>query len=122
MEMTREQTLLLDSLLSATADANLEPVFEELGRQDPETAGFGVQDIVELIHAGKLWWTANEPKLRQLVCSNKGVQLVARNPDTKEVVLAVAAAIDQSLGALQIIPAAVLVARLGLQEWCQWNQ
>jgi hypothetical protein len=122
MEMTKEQELLLNWLLSATTDGKLEPAFEELGRHDPEAAGLGIQDIREIIHAGKLWWTANEPILHQLVCGNQGVQLLARDPDTKDVVLAVAAAIGQAFGALQIIAAAVIVARLGLQRWCKWNQ
>jgi len=120
--MTDEQKLLLDKLLDATSAGNLDPAYEELGRCDPQTAAMSVEDIVEIVHAGWLWWTAQEQRMRELVCTNEEIQLVAKNPNTKDIVLAVAAAIDHAVGAQELIPVAVLIARQELARWCQWTQ
>jgi len=108
----------IDELLEATADGQLTLAYAALGRQDPETAGFGPESLAELVHVGKQWWATNEPRVREIVCRNTFVRRVA-DDDEKDVVVAIAGALGTLYGADKSVIAGVLILRLGLRQWCR---
>jgi hypothetical protein len=111
-------TATIDSLLDRTSNGDLAPVYAELGALDPEYTGLaGVDNILELIHAGKQWWESQEPKLRAIVCGNPAVRACA-DGDIKDLALAVAAVLDGVLKTPNVACATVLIVRLGVKKWC----
>jgi len=77
----------------------------------------GIDNLAEIIHAGKQWWDSQEPRLRATVCGNSTIR-ASVDGDIKELSLAVAAVLDGVLITPHIACAAVLIVRLGIKNWC----
>lgn len=77
----------------------------------------------ELIESGKHWFASRQDQLAQLVCKNDHLKSIARQDlQTHELVVAISGSLDLAIHLLGGIPAvtvAVLIARLGLHEFCR---